>query len=162
MSDRTSASSTAAPVEFRRHYAAPISLVFAAWTEPERMKHWLHPAPDWVNPSIEVDLRIGGRYRIAFHHPETDERAAVAGDFRELRPPTRLAYTWTWEPPNEHAGIETLVTVDFTEVDGGTTIHLTQVRFADDTMRDRHAAGWEGAFNCLSLYMSRGDQRGSQ
>ena len=48
-------------VRFERTYAAPIEVVFDAWTSPEVMRRWLHPASDWGTPEAEVDLRTGGR-----------------------------------------------------------------------------------------------------
>ena len=144
-------SSSVAPLEFRRRYAASLAAVYAAWTEPERIKRWLHPSPEWVNPFVEVDLRVGGRYRIGFLHPESNESAVVGGEYLEIVRERRLLYTWTWEPPHEYEGVETVISVEFNACEGGTDVHLTQRQFSTDAMRELHCGGWGGALDCLGL-----------
>lgn len=51
-------SEPAREVRIERTYAAPIEVVFDAWTSPEVMRRWLHPASDWGTPEAEVDLRV--------------------------------------------------------------------------------------------------------
>ncbi len=142
-------SSTIIPLVLRRRFAAPVHVVYAAWTQPERMKRWFHPGSEWTNPSVEVDLCVGGRYRVAFYNPDNGETLAVAGVFQEIMENQRLVYSWTWEPPKEDAGIETRVTVEFSDAVGETLIHLTHEQFTSDTMRREHGEGWAGAFTCL-------------
>jgi len=64
-------------------------------------------------------------------------------------PPEKLVYTWVWEPNVPETQIrsgsgpeglvapgETLVTVEFHDVDGQTEVVLTHQFFADQEMRD--------------------------
>lgn len=141
-------------VTLSRTYDAPVERVFTAWTKPEHIKRWLHPTPEWTNPSVDVDLRVGGRYRIEFLHPESGKSATVGGEFREVVPNRRLVYTWTWEPPNPDGGVETLVTVTLVAVESGTQVNLRQERFADDAMRQRHHEGHSGALECLQTLLA--------
>ena len=48
-------------VRIERTFAASAAEVFDAWTSPEVMRRWLHPAPNWDTPEAEVDLRWAGR-----------------------------------------------------------------------------------------------------
>jgi len=70
----------------------------------------------------------------------------VRGEFTEVRPPERLAYTWSWEqgPDAAMAGSEeTLVIIDFLEDGAGTLVKLIHSGFASEEIRGMHAQGWE-------------------
>lgn len=146
-------SASVTPVVLRRRFSAPRELVFSAWTSPDHMKHWLHPSPEWSNPVVEVDLRVGGQYRLGFQHPDEPEVVFVVGRFLEVEEGVRLVYTWTWVPPDPHAGLETRVTVQFETVDGETEVTVMHERFPDDDIRQRHSDGWTGTLDCLNQYL---------
>lgn len=132
----------------RRTFAASPKDVFQVWTTPEYMQRWFRPSKDFVHPFIEVDLRVGGQYRVGFESPEGTVDV-VKGEFLEVNDPQKLVYSWWWEQPNEFAEIETQVTVDFLEKDGGTELVLTHERFSKPGMQERHMAGWTGALELL-------------
>lgn len=106
-----------------RTYPAPREKVFRAWTDPQELKKWWAAGPGYTTPFAEVDLRVGGRYRLAMKPPDKDVVHVVVGVYREVRPPERLIYTWGWEGS---AGPETLVTVE------------------------QHAHGWNGCLDHLA------------
>jgi uncharacterized protein YndB with AHSA1/START domain len=134
-----------------RQFDAPREQVFDAWTDPAVLRRWWAAQPGWEAGDVEVDLRPGGRYRLAMRDPETDTLHAVLGEYTEVRPPERLAYTWTWESnPAEMAGSAgSLVEVDFVERDGGTEVRLTHSGFADEHISQLHAHGWNGCLDNL-------------
>ena len=134
-----------------RRFDAPRERVFAAWTDPALLRRWWAAQPDWEGADAEIDLRPGGRYRLAMRDPETDTVHVVIGEYTEVRPPERLAYTWTWESdPAEMAGsAETLVEVEFVEQDGGTEVRLTHSGFASEQISEMHAHGWNGCLDNL-------------
>ena len=103
---------------------------------------------------IEVDLRVGGKYRIGFESPE-GKLDTVAGEFQQIMPNERLVYSWIWEEPHEYAGVETQVTVEFNSQDTGTELILTHRRFAATDMRDDHNMGWSGALNQLVDFVKK-------
>src|SRR5439155_22631885 len=70
-------------------FEAPREVVFAAWTEPERLKRWWGPG-FFETVSAEVDLRPGGRYELLLEPGSM----RLGGEFREVTPPQRLVYTW--------------------------------------------------------------------
>ena len=51
---------------------APRERVFQAWTEPARLLHWWRAQDGWTTPILEVDLRVGGRYRLGMQDPEQE------------------------------------------------------------------------------------------
>lgn len=135
-------------------FPAPREKVFAAWTNPEVLRRWWAAGPDWTSPLVEVDLRVGGRYRLAMSGPHTPDAQVVAGEYLEIRAPERLVYTWRWESPGAPSGdATTLVTVEFTDAGAtGTTVVLTHTGFPDGGARDQHGEGWRA---CLANLEAR-------
>ena len=132
-------------LELTHRYAARREDVFDAWIDPDVLRRWWAAAPTWQTPLAEVDAREGGTYRLSMQTDE-GEVHTVGGEFTEVRPPERLAYTWAWEegPDAAMAGSErTLVVVDFIEDGDGTLVRLTHSGFSNEEIRGLHAQGWE-------------------
>jgi uncharacterized protein YndB with AHSA1/START domain len=96
---------------------APPRIVFEAWTQAELFQRW------WVPKSIgltllscEMDVRVGGKYRLVFRHPAAPEPMAFHGTYLEVTPPSRLVWT------NEEAGGGGQVTTVTFEEKAGTTL----------------------------------------
>src|SRR6187431_2526243 len=73
---------------------APPRMVFEAWTKAELFQRW------WVPKSVgltllscELDVRVGGVYRLVFRHPASQEPMAFHGRYLEVVPPSRLVWT---------------------------------------------------------------------
>jgi len=145
------ATDEATRLEVRRHYKADVTAVYAACTDPEQMKFWMAPEGAVRNSEVELDVRVGGRYRIVMYAPN-GETHRVAGEFREVVPPHRLVYTWAWESTPER---RSLVTIELRSADGGTELVLTHQRFADRDARDRHLVGWIGCLDRLATFLRR-------
>jgi uncharacterized protein YndB with AHSA1/START domain len=136
---------TAASLRLSRTIAASPEEVFRAWTDPAEMKEWYCPEGGTVD-AAEVDLAVGGRFRVAMRMP--DGVHVAYGVYREIEPPRKLVFTWQWES-DESRGGETLVTLEFKERDGSTELVLTHERFATAESRDGHEQGWASALNKL-------------
>lgn len=132
-------------LEVRRTFAATRERVFRAWTTPEELRRW-HAPPPLETPVAEVDLRVGGAYRVHMRAPDGAEYR-VTGVYREVDPPTRLVYTWRWDtdPPSA----ETLVTVTFVDRGAQTEVVLRHERFPTTDARTRHEQGWHGCLGKL-------------
>ena len=78
-----------------RTLPAHCSRVFSALTEPDELATWWGPN-GFTAPSVELDVRVGGGYRIAMQPPE-GELFHLAGEFLEVVAPARLRYTFRWE-----------------------------------------------------------------
>jgi uncharacterized protein YndB with AHSA1/START domain len=130
--------------------------LFAAWTEPEQLRQWWGPE-SVVCIEAEVDLRVGGRYRIGNQFP--DGRVMwITGTFHHIDSPRKLVYSWHIEPDSriETGFKEELVTVSFDRTtDGRTEITVTHERISDRTARDGHQQGWVGCLDKLAAYVSR-------
>jgi uncharacterized protein YndB with AHSA1/START domain len=149
MTDAVSESNVVLRME--RTFDAPRERVFDAWTNPEVLRRWWAADPEWDTPLAEVDLREGGRLRLSMHDPSSGAVHSGGGVYTEIRPPERLAYTWAWEDES-NAGPgsqETLVTVDFDEDGGRTTVTLTHSGLPSEESRDNHEHGWGACFDNL-------------
>ena len=140
-----------ASLQIRRLYKAPVAAVYAAWTDPEQMKHWMGPSDDFGESEVTLDVRVGGRYRIVMHSPDGDVHR-VGGVYREIVPNKKLVYTWAWESTPER---ESLVTLEFKPSGQGTELVLAHQRFADSQARDKHQEGWNGCLDRLGRFLSR-------
>lgn len=135
-------------VELRRRLDAPIARVFAAFADPALVARWLRPSPDVMLRVLELDFRAGGRYRFAYHMPG-GERMVVGGTYRCIEAPNRIVFSWVIEPPDEHAGIESEVTVSLVAHAEATELAITHAKWDRPDARERHAAGWSGALQQL-------------
>jgi uncharacterized protein YndB with AHSA1/START domain len=149
-----SATENQTDLRLKHRFDAPRDRVFEAWTNPEVLRRWFAPGLDWDVPVADVDLRAGGRYRIAMQEPGGGATHAVTGEYTEVTPPARIAYTWAWEGTDGTplAG-ESVVVVEFAEIDGGTEVELTHSGLPSEESRDSHSHGWEGIFKSLAGHL---------
>jgi len=133
-------------LHLERILPAPRPLVFRAQTEPDLLAEWWGPA-GFSAPSIELDLRVGGGYRIAMQPPDGDV-FYLSGEFVEVDPPTRLAYTFRWEDPDPDDR-ETIVTFSLDDRGGSTQVSVDQGVFATEARRALHDQGWTESLDRL-------------
>ena len=138
-------------LHIERALPAPRSLVFRANTEPEELARWWGPR-GFSAPRVEVDLRVGGRYRIAMQPPEGD-LFHLSGEFREVEPVTRLAYTFRWEEPTPDDR-ETVVTLSLEDMGEATRLTVDQGVFATEERRSLHEQGWSETLDRLQELLS--------
>jgi uncharacterized protein YndB with AHSA1/START domain len=116
-----------------RSFEAPRERVFDAWTRPELLSRWLLGPPGWTMPVCEIDLRVGGAFRIVWRGPGGIEMG-MGGVYREIAPPMRLVHTELFDV--DWTGGETLVTTVLAERDGGGTSVTVTVLYASREARD--------------------------
>lgn len=130
-----------------RFIKAPPARVFTAWTTPE-MAQWICPGQRKVLLA-EVDGRVGGKYHVKVNSEHCGE-AELQGTFREIKPPSRIAFTWSLgDCFPEYQGRQTLVTIDLAEEKGGTRLTLTHEGLPTEEIRARHNEGWDGSLDNL-------------
>ncbi len=138
-------------LELQRVIPAPPPVVFRAFTAADELAKWWGPAGFTV-PSLEFDPRVGKSYRIEMQPPEGD-RFYLIGEFREVDPPARLAYTFVWEEPDPD-DVETLVELRFRDLGGSTEVVMTQGAFKTEPRRELHRNGWTDALDRLEQLSS--------
>jgi len=100
-----------------RSINGPARIVFEAWTRPELFKQWWVPKSFGLSVlSCEMDVRVGGRYRLVFSHPAAPKPMEFFGRYLEVTPHSRLVWT------NEEGGDSGQVTAVTFEERGGKTL----------------------------------------
>jgi len=118
---------------------APREQVFRALSEPASLARWWGPS-GFTTPGIDLDLREGGSFRFGMQPPEGD-LFHLAGEFLDVDPPRRLAYTFRWEEPDPDDR-ETVVTLTLDALGDATKIALSQGEFATEARLALHKTGW--------------------
>lgn len=137
-------------LEVRRVIRAPRERVFQAWTTPSEVKRWSSPGPVEVVTS-EIDLRVGGNYKLNMRAPDGAAHNAF-GVYREVDPPKRVVYTWSWE--QEPDVRDTVVTVEFNDLgEKGTEVVLRHTGLATAKQRESHTQGWTGILEKLEQFV---------
>jgi uncharacterized protein YndB with AHSA1/START domain len=132
-------------VRIERTFEAPAESVFDAWTSPEVMRRWYHVETDWENPEVEVDLRVGGRWRVVMRKTDRSQ-VELSGEYTDVDRPHRLAMTCSFS--DDPAGQQQLVELTVSESDGVTTVVMINSGIPTDERRDAQRWGWGG---CLDL-----------
>ena len=134
----------------RRYPVAP-EKVWRAWTDPEAVKRWWGPGPGEPVALAELDVRVGGRFRIMFGGPKGPDHE-VQGTYLEVVTNRKLVFTWSW--PNSTPERESVVTIAFKAVDGGTELDFRHEQLFDETVRDNHKRGWTGSLDKLEAFLA--------
>lgn len=132
-----------------RHYAVSPEKVWRAWTEPQALSRWFGPADTESVTSAELDVRVGGRYSIAFRTADGQEHR-VSGTYQEVAPLRRLSFTWAWQSTPDRVS---LVAIELEPKGGGCELRFRHDRFFDQQARDNHERGWTGTFVKLDAFL---------
>lgn len=139
-------------VTITRTFDAPARLVFEAWTTAALFQQW------WVPKSFgmtllkcEMDVRVGGGYRLEFQHPTVPHPLAFFGKYLEVTPGRRLVWS------NEESPDGATSSIDLTEQDGKTLLVMTEVYPTKQALDDGIAGMCEGmpeTFDQLAEYLA--------
>jgi len=118
----------------------PARIVFEAFAKPELFKQWWVPKSFGLSLlSCEMDVRVGGRYRLVFSHPAAPKPMEFFGRYIEVTPHSRLVWT------NEEGGDSGQVTtVTFEERGGKTLLIMHDLYPSKDALDDAIASGSTG------------------
>jgi uncharacterized protein YndB with AHSA1/START domain len=137
-------------LDLTRTFDASPARVFACFINAAEMGAWLGPF-DHRGEVLELEARIGGRFRIVMHKPDGTDLFA-GGVFQTIEEPHRIAYTWKWEDGEA----DTLIIVTLRDVGGKTEMHFRHEGFSDETYRDRHIPGWTSCLDKMETYLTTG------
>ena len=134
-------------LEIKRTFAAPREKVFRAWTDRGELARWFAPSAEYTTVVLELELRVGGRYRLEMRHKGGNIHS-IYGTYREIRPPEKIVFTWRWDgnPSPE----DSVVTIEFHDLGNSTEVNLTHERLPNVAERDKHAHGWNGCMEQLA------------
>jgi uncharacterized protein YndB with AHSA1/START domain len=148
MSDSTDASTAEQQITITRVLDAPRELVFRAWTDPDQVAKWFGPEGfDTPRDSVEIDLRVGGRFNLRMVQEGADMDHRISYEILELVEPELLVLR---SDPMPEIGLNhhTTTRVELHDEAGKTRMTLTDGPYPEEG--GRHAGeGWEGAFDKL-------------
>jgi uncharacterized protein YndB with AHSA1/START domain len=122
--------------------------VFAAWTDPTSLKEWM--CPGTMTATVSLDLRVGGKFQIVMRRENSD--MAHVGEYREIRPPERLVFTWQSAATLQR---ETLVTVELFPRGQQTELVLRHELLPNEHSASQHQSGWQSIVEKFSIYLGK-------
>ena len=133
--------------------AAPRERIFQAITDPAQASKWWGRKDQYYFNHFDMDVRVGGKWSSTGTSPKNGD-LAVHGEFLEVDPPRRLAYTWN------SSWMEALTKVlwELDSQDNGTLVRLTHSGFAGNLDQAKgHSIGWSLVFTWLQAFAERGE-----
>jgi uncharacterized protein YndB with AHSA1/START domain len=132
----------------RKTIRATAEKLFDAWTQPSQLTKWWGPE-SVTCIGADVDLRVGGRYRIGNRFPD-GKVLWITGVFKLVDRAHKLVYTWAIEPDVSSSEV---VTVSFKPRGQVTEVVVTHRRIPNNAARDMHRLGWRGCLGGLAAYL---------
>ncbi len=127
-------------VRLHRVIAAKPDKVYRAFVDPAAMARWL-PPKGFTGTVHEMNPVVGGAHRMSFTNFTTGKSHSFGGDYREVVPGERLAYTDKFDDPNLEGAME--VTVEFREVPVGTELTIIQAGIPEVIPVELCYLGWQ-------------------
>lgn len=137
-------------LDMRRHYAAPIALMWRLWADPDHFARWWGPKGMRCT-RCEIDLRPGGAWLTTMTSPEGTDHT-VSGVYLEIDEPGRLVYSWGWEI-DAGRGHETTVTVTFRAAGEGCEVRILHENFGPE-QPEPHLEGWTACLESLADHIA--------
>ncbi len=137
----------------RKMIAASREEVFAAWLDPESIRHWMCPG-HILTTEAQLDARVGGTFRIVMKGKTEDYEHT--GEYRVIDRPAKLVFTWI----SKGTGYQpSLVTVQFFDRGGQTELVLTHERLPSAEAVQGHKAGWGEIADHLADHLAKGTRK---
>jgi len=122
--------------------------IFDAWTQPQLLTQWWGPK-NVTCPSAEIDLRVGGRYRIA-NQMSDGSTVWITGIFEEIDRPKKLAYSWSTSLQRQACE---RVSIFLEPQEDATQITIVHENIPTQQLVISHNAGWDGCLNGLASFI---------
>ncbi len=142
---------TTGTVHLHRVLPAPPERVYRAFIEPDAMAKWL-PPHGFTGRVLEMDARVGGRYRMQFTNFSNGQSHAFGGEYLELVPNERIVHTDVFDDPNLPG--EMRVTITFKAVAMGTELRVEQAGVPAVIPVEACYLGWQESLQLLTLLVS--------
>lgn len=125
-----------------RIFDAEVELLWKTWTEPEYISQWFGSDINGTVQSVDIDLKIGGKYRIQFS--DSDQSLHTCrGEYLNIEYLKNLQMSWEWESELNQI---TVLNIDFKAMNDKTKITLTHSNLIFDTIHN-YEYGWNGALD---------------
>ena len=133
--------------------AAPRERIFQALTDPAQASKWWGRKDHYYFTHFDMDVRPGGKWSTTGTSQKMGD-INVHGEFLEVDPPSRLAYTWV----SNWMEARTKVLWELDSQSNGTMVKLTHSGFAgSDDQAKGHSFGWTLVFTWLQAFVEKGE-----
>ena len=140
-------------VRLQRTFRSSAEEVFAAWLDPAALERWMfgRAGSDERIVRLELDARVGGRFSFLVQRQGQD--FDHVGEYLELIPPRRLAFTWD---VGRSRADGSRVEIDLADADGGVRLGLLHTLPADAApYANQTLAGWMRMLGALAQVVER-------
>jgi uncharacterized protein YndB with AHSA1/START domain len=134
-------------VRLHRVLRAPPDRVYKAMIDADAMAKWLPPR-GFTGKVHEIDVRVGGKYRMSFTNFSSGKEMAFGGSYVELVPDARLRYTDSFDDPGLPGQMVTTVTL--AKVTGGTDLQIVQEGIPEAIPVEMCYLGWQESLDQLA------------
>lgn len=142
------------PIILKKIFNHDIENVFDAFSTGKSLEQWLSPADNIKAKTLFHQFEVGGKYKISFTLPDLQE-LILSGEFLEIENPGKITFTWLWEEPDIHAGINSLVTVNLKKQKEATELTITHQKLSTAEAIIRHSQGWKCTVERLQNWLNR-------
>lgn len=131
-----------------RSFDAPVHLVYRAWADPALFRQWWVPRSYGMTlVSCEMDVRVGGTYRLEIGHAASDQPMAFFGTYLEVEQDKCIVWT------NEESPDGAITSVRFAEKGGMTEVTISNLFPTAEAMEQDLASGaCEGTAESLNQF----------
>ena len=133
-------------VKLHRVIAAPPEKVFKAFTDPDAYASWLPPY-GFVAKVHEINVTVGGSYKMSFTNFTTGNAHSFGGEFLEIKPNELIKYSDRFDDPNLPG--EMITTVNLKAVSCGTELSITQEGIPSAIPVEMCYLGWQDSLDKL-------------
>ncbi len=131
-------------ITIERIVKAPLPLIWEVWNTPKHIMNWSYATEGWTTPFAEVDLRVGGMFKIGYGSPDGNNDFTFEGTYTEIDEPHLISY---------RLEDERCVTIKFEEVAEGTKITQTFDAENENSM-ELQRDGWSEILKHFDGYIS--------
>lgn len=133
-------------IELHRVFRAPAERLYRAFIDPDAMVKWI-PPHGFTGKVHEMDIRVGGRFRMSFTNFAHGGSHAFGGEYLELTPHERIRYTDRFDDPNLPGEMQ--VSVMFRSVSCGTELRIVQEGVPAVIPAEMCYLGWQESLEML-------------
>jgi uncharacterized protein YndB with AHSA1/START domain len=141
------ASASANTVRLHRVLRATPEKVYRALLDPAALSKWL-PPDGYTCKVIELNAKVGGRYKMSFTNFTTGKSHSFGGTYLELKPYERIRYTDKFDDPNLLGEIQTTITLK--KVSCGTEVSIIQEGIPEAIPAEACYLGWQESLTLLA------------
>lgn len=134
-------------VRLHRVLRAPAERIYKAFTDKSALERWLPPF-GYTGTIHEIDIRVGGGYRMSFTNFGTGNSHSFTVEYVELVPFERIRHIDRFD--DENLPGEMIVSIDLKTVSCGTDVSIVQEGIPSVIPEEMCYLGWQESLEQLA------------